>query len=271
MKIQSPENLLLIQNKPFFLWAGACAFVSVSFLFLYLNLNPEWMLAIHASPIMPPMFWSLMNLGGDAWVVLLILLWVEKHPGEMTSWILKTWISGALIVHAIKLAYPMARPGSVLNIESLSLIDHPPLVSSSMPSGHALAAICCCFILGKVISTRKLSQWLLALTVCIGALVAWARVAVGAHWPSDVFAGAGLGLAVVMIAQSWERHSSWNAWFQKKSGIVLLITLHILIALHLTVPQSNFFWVQFFQLNLACLSLWRAVFLIRNYFLAQTA
>lgn len=102
------------------------ACVSFSFALMKSGLNQSWMLSIHAAPVLPTWFWALINLGGDAWVILLILLLIERFPGEITSWVLKTWLIGALVSQVIKNTLPMPRPASVLGVENLSIIDHPP-------------------------------------------------------------------------------------------------------------------------------------------------
>lgn len=240
--------------------AALCAFLISS------NVNQILMLAIHSSPILPPSLWALINLGGDAWVVLLTLLIIERRPGEITSWVLKTWLMGAVLSQFIKHFYPLPRPASVLGIDSLSLIDHPPLLSGSMPSGHALAAISCALIACVLLRSRGVQFVYLTLIAILASLVAWARVAVGAHWPSDVIAGAGLAFGVVVAAHVWERHHSWNEWLSQPQGHSFLIVLHTLIAFHLTVIQSEFAVVQFVQFNLACLSLLKAFLLFKENF-----
>ena len=246
------------------------ACLSLSVVLMTSGWNQAWMLSIHAAPLLPTWFWSLINLGGDAWVILLILLLIERFPGEMTSWVLKTWLIGALVSQLIKNLLPMPRPASVLGVENLSLIDHPPLLSGSMPSGHALAAISCALIVCAVLQLRGAKHWHLSIVALTAAMAAWARVAVGAHWPSDVIAGAGLAFLVVALGLLWERQHSWNAWVQRTPGGVFLITLHILISLHLAIPQSDFFFVQFVQFNLACISLMRAMVLVKKYFLLRS-
>jgi membrane-associated phospholipid phosphatase len=240
-----------------------CLCVVCGILLINFELNQQWMLSIHLDPILPIWFWSLINIFGDAWVVLLILLVSERRPGEMTSWILKTWLVGAALVQFIKFIFQMPRPANVLGKEMLTLIDHPPLFSGSMPSGHAFAAISCALILFTVLRQRGVPRSYLWLIAAFAGLVAWARVAVGAHWPSDVIVGAGLAFFVVALTYVWETRSSWNHWLSSKRGAVLLILIHVLIAVYLLVPQSDSLLVQFFQLSLACLSMLKAIDLIK--------
>jgi len=235
----------------------------ISYMLFQTGLNATWMISIHAKPILPPLFWSVTNLGGDAYVVLLVLLLAERQPGVITSWVVKTWLLGALVAQLIKHWLPMPRPASVLGLEQLSLIDHPPLVSGSMPSGHALAAVSCGLILSFVLWRQGKSQWPVVLTGLVAGVVAWTRVAVGAHWPADVIAGAGLAFGVVALAFVWERRSSWNPWFARTPGHVLVIFLHILIAHYLTTPQSDSVVVHGVQWTLAGVSLVRAIMLAK--------
>jgi membrane-associated phospholipid phosphatase len=230
-----------------------------------LELSASWMVLIHSSPVFPTWFWSFFNLGGDAWVALLMLLWLERRPGEITSWVMKTWLLGAVLSQSFKHLFPMPRPAYLLGKEQLSLIDQPPLVGGSMPSGHALAAICCGLILIAVLKVRGFKSLSLFCVGLVSSLVAWSRVAVGAHWPLDVFAGAALAFFVLVISSFWERRNSWNPWFKSNVGGMFLIVLHLLIAAHLIQPQSKLLSVQVFQFFLACLSIFRALVLFKEY------
>jgi len=238
----------------------------ISFILVSTDLNSKWMLAIHSDPIFPIWFWSISNLGGDALVVLLILLMCEQRPGLLTSWVLKIWLLGAMLVQSIKFFFPMPRPASILGIDRLTLIDNPPLVSSSLPSGHALAAISCGLVLMIVLNlrgVRKLNLFLVGLAFLIAA---WSRVAVGAHWPSDVIVGSALGVLVLVLASTWEHRASWNQWFTKSQGRIFLIFLHLVIAIYFLQPQSERWVVQLIQFGLSGLSIYRAYFLIKEYF-----
>lgn len=199
-------------------------------------------------------------------MVLLLLLMLEQRPGLLTSWVLKIWLLGAVVVQSIKFFFPMPRPASVLGIDRLSLIDNPPLVSSSMPSGHALAAISCGLVLMIVMNLRGAKNLNVFFVGFAFLIAAWSRVAVGAHWPSDVIAGAALGVLVIVMASTWEHRATWNQWFKKSQGRIFLIALHLLIAIYFIQPQSELRVVQFIQLGLSALSLYRAYTLIKAYF-----
>ncbi len=243
----------------------ACAWM-ISVFLMSNGFNSIWMMSIHANPVLPSWIWSLLNLGGDACVALLILLVMERRPGQLTSWLMKTWLLGLIFVQTFKHLFSMPRPAFILGKENLSLIDHPPLMGGTMPSGHALAAISCGLILMALLRSKGYKNSLIAGVGLISCCVAWARVAVGAHWPSDVIAGAGLALFILILSTFWELRQSWREWFQKKSGATFLIVLHLLISIHLLYPQSNLFFIQLTQFFLASVSVYRAYVLYRDSF-----
>jgi membrane-associated phospholipid phosphatase len=258
---------LTFPYKPFtwMLWVAALC-LAFSYLLVTTGLNTIWMLAIHASPVMPNWFWESVNLGGDGWIVLLLLLVFEGKPGQFTSWILKTWLVGAVLVQGIKHLLPMPRPASVIGVENLSLIGHPPLFSGSMPSGHALAAISFACIACLILRSRGVRSWAFFVISLWACTAAWARVAVGAHWPSDVFAGAGLAILVVTLAHEWERRQSWNSWLSNRNGAIFLMILKLSIAIHLLVPQSQLEFVRFLQFSLIFVALYKVLALYKLNF-----
>ena len=68
-----------------------------------------------------------------------------------------------------------------------------PYALASFPSGHATTV----FALATVLSLwypRWTAAWL-----ALAAVVGWSRIALGSHFPSDVVAGAVVGVAVVLV------------------------------------------------------------------------
>jgi membrane-associated phospholipid phosphatase len=70
----------------------------------------------------------------------------------------------------------------------------------SFPSGHMAAAV------GAISALRRVYPGSLRYGAPLCALLGWSRMAKGAHWPSDVAAGAGIGLAAEgATAWIWRR------------------------------------------------------------------
>ncbi len=72
-----------------------------------------------------------------------------------------------------------------------------PYALASFPSGHATTA----FALATVLSLwypRWTAAWL-----ALATIVGWSRVALGSHFPSDVLAGAIVGVGVTLVFFRW--------------------------------------------------------------------
>ncbi|MCP8464100.1 bifunctional DedA family/phosphatase PAP2 family protein [Pseudomonas sp. ZM23] len=104
-----------------------------------------------------------------------------------------TMIGTALLNNTLKHFFGRARPEVIAD----------PLSAFSMPSGHASASFAFFLVLGVLASREKSPRvrltWML-LAIIPAASIALSRVYLGAHWPSDIIAGALLGSSVCAAA-----------------------------------------------------------------------
>lgn len=70
---------------------------------------------------------------------------------------------------------------------------HHPLKDSSFPSGHTTAIFA--WLIPMTAAAGAFAALLLPAAIIVGLSVAWSRMYLGLHYPSDVFAGAMLGSA----------------------------------------------------------------------------
>ncbi|MGH9101566.1 MAG: phosphatase PAP2 family protein [Acidimicrobiales bacterium] len=99
-------------------------------------------------------------------------------------------LESVLVNGVVKLAFRRTRPES--QDPRPHRLRRPR--SSSFPSGHASAAAFAVVVLGE-------DDPLLPLYVVLAVMVAWSRVHVRIHHPSDVLAGAALGAALGLAAR----------------------------------------------------------------------
>lgn len=114
---------------------------------------------------------------------------------------------------AVSLTYAMAsgvvkpvagrvRPSHTPAMAARVLEAQPPS-SASFPSGHAAAAVAGAMAAARVVPRASWVFWALA------TLMAYSRVYVGVHYPSDLLAGALLGLACAWLVLGGRHPSTW--------------------------------------------------------------
>jgi len=98
----------------------------------------------------------------------------------------------------LKLIVDRSRP-------SLELDDVNTIVSASgpsFPSAHATRAFAVACLIW-IVEPRRYG----VVAVIVASLIAVSRVYIGVHWPTDVLAGAVLGVAIAVVFMNFTKHS----------------------------------------------------------------
>jgi membrane-associated phospholipid phosphatase len=221
---------------------------------LFLSLN-------HWAAQFPPMAWSIFTTLGDASVLLCLLSPLLVWRPRMMFAMLAAAPLGGLLSLSLKAAFRAHRPATHINPDHFNVIG-PLLNNDSFPSGHTITAFAIALALvatllvqartnpvvgGRAKRTASglremagMSAIMLAI-IATAALVGLSRIAVGAHWPVDVLAGAACGW-LAGVSGAWVALGYPNLWQATISrfvvGQLLLLTALWLMLKKPEYPQG---------------------------------
>jgi membrane-associated phospholipid phosphatase len=144
------------------------------------------------------------------------VLWRGKHR-ELGFDAVVLMISSDLIVEGLKLLFDRQRPMAILSeVHTLNWGPFTDATSLSFPSGHASRAFATATLIA--LGTRRyVGVSVLSLAVLIGL----SRIYLGLHWPSDVLAGALLGVLMAFIMRSVGKRD--NAYTRTRNRAVRML------------------------------------------------
>ncbi len=176
----------------------AFALAVAAFELIKTQANTEIFISFNSiSLLFPKWIWANITFLGDGLFVFLVLsFFVRKNMQVLWSGFFAGLIT-LLLVNFLKSYFDVPRPAGVLDINSFNIIG-PMLKKRAFPSGHTATIFTLVGILGLYLKSAKIKIILLNL----GLLVGFSRIAVGAHWPSDILFGISIGLISSLIAYS---------------------------------------------------------------------
>jgi undecaprenyl-diphosphatase len=123
---------------------------------------------------------------------------VWRHAAGLAGFVLAALLTSGIAANVLKWGLGRARPSLS---DGAAPFDFAPIATSagwaSFPSGHATTIVALAVALGFIWPRLRLAFLTLALWVAVS------RVMVGAHWLSDVVAGAALGAATAYALRLW--------------------------------------------------------------------
>jgi membrane-associated phospholipid phosphatase len=155
--------------------------------------------------LLPDTVWAWLTFFGNGWGVFamafpLLLL----APRLLTAGIFAGGFA-AIASFSLKTLFDLPRPAGILLDGSFYRIGEP-LLNRALPSGHTLTAFAIASALYFSVDQSKRRPMLLIFV--FASLIGLSRNAVGAHWLTDVLAGAGVGMWCGLLGAMLAQHIS---------------------------------------------------------------
>ena len=146
------------------------------------------------SSLLTQVCWFLSDYGVIVMAVYLVimLLWDKRKIFPVASACVVSGLIGDYIKAYLK--HLVKRPRPFLEISALEPLRHPK--AYSFPSGHTILAFAVAFIVYRILP-KKYSIPL----ICMAALVAFSRLYIGVHYPTDVLGGICVAYVVGFITE----------------------------------------------------------------------
>ncbi len=136
-------------------------------------------------------FWENVTFLGDGLpAAVLLIFFCRRHAHLLWLGVLAALITG-LGLQICKHVLDFLRPAGLLGAEHIHVIGKT-LNHHSFPSGHSATAFVLACVLSEYAKQDLIPPYartVQILLVVMAGLIAWSRVVVGAHWPTDVILG----------------------------------------------------------------------------------
>ncbi|HRQ10751.1 MAG TPA: phosphatase PAP2 family protein [Trueperaceae bacterium] len=183
-----------------------------------------------ASPALDRVMLLVTDVGSqEAYTVLLVFAYlaVDAAFGRRLGIV---FLAGAFINELIKGAVQEPRPFEVNPAVARTSAALETAPGSSFPSGHAQQAA----LFWGLAAVHFRRAWFWVLAAVVVALVSVSRVYLGVHYPADVLAGLGLGVAVLLASLLLRRLA-----FEPGKAVIVVLGLALPLALHLFINTPN--------------------------------
>jgi membrane-associated phospholipid phosphatase len=194
--------------------------------------NQAWFISINQQTArLPDVIWTSLSMLGNGWSVFALALPMLLFARKPLYAAIISGIFAGIFSNLAKTFFDTSRPAGVIDQGVIHIIGHP-LLHSAMPSGHTMTAFSIATAIYFSIDSKNRTIGLILFILAAGTGLS--RIAVGAHWPEDVFVGCALGITSGLIGAILVQYVpttlfSIKAWPVKVILLASLLSLYFLI------------------------------------------
>jgi len=158
----------------------------------------SWINEWWSSPVLDQLIPWFTYLGSHIAVILFIILsWILTKQRKVLYRLTLLYGIQSAFIYGLKYLIQRQRP--LLFLEMASKLSKGPgeILDPSFPSGHAVYAFMMATLLTTWFPRYRVAFFILA------GLIAWTRIYLGLHYPTDVIAGALLGYGITKLLCYW--------------------------------------------------------------------
>jgi membrane-associated phospholipid phosphatase len=208
----------------------------------------------------PHIIYNLTQIG-DAMIFMSLLSVFILYAPKLWESLLSASIVSALLSSVLKKLFLIPRPAAVFDTDTFIIIGNKLVGHSSLPSGHSITFFTVLTVLLYAFMPKKLSSKIIwqFFIICIGLLLVFTRVGVGAHHPLDTINGAIIGYISGLIGIFISRkYKIWEWVNQVKYYPVFILLLSVCAVV--TVNKINdenlfIFYITLFSLIISIIKI----------------
>jgi membrane-associated phospholipid phosphatase len=196
--------------------------------------TPTFLLINRYTQIIPDTLWTWLTFLGNGWGIFAVCFpLLLLAPRLLSAGLIASLIGGALS-QIIKRFLDFPRPASTLALEDFYRIGEP-LLYRAMPSGHTITIFA--VAAGVYFASDRDKRTSLWWIFIIASLSGLSRIALGAHWLTDVLAGCAIGVWSGMFGAILARRIP-ESQLSPTKAFPRLLTLGGLAAIYVMLTQT---------------------------------
>ena len=167
---------------------------------------------------------------GDALIFSSLISMFIIYAPKIWESLFSAFIISFLASVLLKKMFAIPRPAAALEHDSFVIIGRALFGNNSMPSGHAITVFTVLTIIFFAFTPQRSNYriiWSL-LTIVVGAIIGFARVGVGAHYPLDVVIGGILGYLIGLCGIYISQKTKIWLWINYRKNYPIFILIFFL-------------------------------------------